>query len=258
MASTWRLTCNKCGTEWDEPLDGKSPRVPVHCPAPGCRANKKIPVEAFGGTASVRPSRGQAAAPRGAVAVRRSAPTARGGTARRIAEPEPWRPSGADLERFVQGFAVLRRKDHPEVLEPSAIVPPSRPPPVRESSTDLAGKEPVAARLLGRLRAGKRRAPRDLHRSPVERLQGTTWCELCRMDGTASGGVFGVELAVDPFAADMCAGHLWRLLVESPRAVEVVRGPGLGGPVKPALAWCKGCLVDGRGRRAGGRRRRCW
>jgi len=50
------------------------------------------------------------------------------------AEIDPWQPpTGEQLERFAQGFAVLGGQ-RPDVLEPSAVISPARPPEVRGSA----------------------------------------------------------------------------------------------------------------------------
>jgi len=188
-----------------------------------------------------------------AVAVRKPA-TAR---AHRLAaepehEAEPWQPpTGEQLERFVQGFAALRRRP-PDVLEPSAVIDPDRPPAVRDNAAavqpDLSSREPIQARLLGGLRAlaAWHGAP---YRDPLLPPDGE-WCRACAVDrrrdraGHFAAAVVMVEIPAEAVQLQLCRAYAAEVERQAGRwglAIHV-RDAGDARPRRqPGDVWCLSC-----------------
>jgi hypothetical protein len=226
---TWPLACSGCGWTWNAELTG-APGSPVKCPR--CRKSKRIPKQAWG---AQRP-----AARFGMSAARRRS----GGRADRapalLGEPEePDGQAGADLElwqRAAESIVSLfgaGQQPAERVLEPTTVVPPARP---GAAGDDLRADRPRGPVLMSPRRRQRRSGP-DW---PGVLPSAARWCASCRAERKRTAAKYQAELAVAPFAADLCGTCLARLWREVPEAVALARrlpalAQGAAEPVQDAL-----------------------
>jgi hypothetical protein len=227
----WPMACegkDSCGNKWGQPLTVAA-RSPVHCPR--CGKTRRVPQRAWG--QARRPARF------GASAARRRP----GGRAERAAVrlPEPQEPdgqAGADLElwqRATESVVTLFGGGQPadRVLEPTTVIPSARP---GAASDDQHADRPRVPVLIS-LRRRQRRPEPDW---PGVMPSAARWCASCRAERKRAAAKYQAELAVAPFAADLCGTCLARLWREVPEAVVVARRlpaltQGAAEPVQDAL-----------------------
>jgi hypothetical protein len=156
--------------------------------------------------------------------------------------PEPAEPdgqAGADLElwqRATESVVSLfggGQQAADRVLEPTTVVPPVHP---GAASDDQRADRPPAAVLISLRR--RRRGPEPDWPGAVP--SAARWCASCQSERKRTAAKYQAELAVAPFAADLCGKCLARLWREVPEVLAVARrlpslAKGAAEPVEDAL-----------------------
>jgi hypothetical protein len=114
-----------------------------------------------------------------------------------------------------EGCRVLRRQD-PGMLEPTAVIPPDQLPNARDPAApravDLAGKQPVAARVVGRLRGLAVRPGRSGAVDPLLPPGGQV-CVACAVErrrgraGHFAAAAVQLEVAGEAWQIALCGRH---------------------------------------------------
>jgi hypothetical protein len=156
--------------------------------------------------------------------------------------PEPGEPdgrAGTDLELWQRAAeSVLSlfgggQQAAERVLEPTTVVPSARP---GAASDDQRADRPRVPVLISLRRRRRRPGPEW----PGVLPSAARWCASCRAERKRTAARYQAELAVAPFAADLCGTCLARLWREVPEAVAVARrlpalSKGAAEPVEDAL-----------------------
>jgi hypothetical protein len=122
---------------------------------------------------------------------------------------ELWQRASEAMGQLIGGSPPAGR-----VVEPAAVIAPSRPPAVPAARG--AQRPPVLGLLAGRRRQAEPHWPGAVPTA-------VRWCAACRAERTRTAARYQAELAVAPFAADLCGTCLGRLWREVPAAVVVAR-----------------------------------
>jgi hypothetical protein len=119
------------------------------------------------------------------------------------------------------------------VLERTTVVPPTRP---GAAGGDQRADQPPVPVLISLRRRQRRPGPEW----PGVMPSAARWCASCRAERKRTAAKYQAELALAPFAAELCGPCLARLWREVPEAVEVARrlpalAKGAAEPVEDAL-----------------------